>query len=150
MERVTLDFPTAAIIHRHPLTVRVTDMNYGRHLGHDALVSLLHEARVHAFAALGLPEWDMKGYPSVVVDLAVQYQSEARWPDALMIETAVPEPQGKALAVYQRICHAETGKVVATARVNQLLLDLSSGRPVKVPDDVVQAIARAIAQERGA
>ncbi|WKD27156.1 thioesterase family protein [Halomonas sp. KG2] len=147
MERVTLDFPTAAIIHRHPLTVRVTDMNYGRHLGHDALVSLLHEARVHAFAALGLPEWDMKG---IVADLAVQYQSEARWPDALVIETAVPEPQGKALTVYQRICHAETDKVVATARVNQLLLDLSSGRPVKVPDDVAQAIARATAQERGA
>ncbi|MGO2009993.1 acyl-CoA thioesterase [Vreelandella alkaliphila] len=149
MERVTLDFPTAAIIHRHPLTVRVTDMNYGRHLGHDALVSLLHEARVHAFAALGLPEWDMQGYPSIVADLAVQYQSEARWPDALVVETAVPEPQGKALTVYQRICHAETDKVVATARVNQLLLDLSSGRPVKVPDDVAQAIARAAAQERG-
>ncbi|RUR32038.1 thioesterase [Vreelandella andesensis] len=150
MERVTLDFPTAAIIHRHPLTVRVTDMNYGRHLGHDALVSLCHEARVHAFAALGLPEWDMKGYPSVVVDLAVQYQSEARWPDALIIETAVLEPQGKALTVYQRICHADTDKVVATVRVNQLLLDLSTGRPVKVPDDVTQAIAQAIAMERGA
>ncbi|WP_417864126.1 acyl-CoA thioesterase [Vreelandella venusta] len=150
MERVTLDFPTAAIIHRHPLTVRVTDMNYGRHLGHDALVSLLHEARVHAFAALGFPEWDIKGYPSVVADLAVQYQSEARWPDALVIETAVLEPQGKALTVYQRICQATTNKVVATARVNQLLLDLSSGRPVKVPDDVAQAIARVTAQERGA
>jgi len=68
----------------------------------------------------------------------------------LVIETAVPEPQGKALTVYQRICHAETDKVVATARVNQLLLDLSSGRPVKVPDEVAQAIARATAQERGA
>ena len=41
MERVKLDFPAEAVIHRHPMTVRVTDMNYGRHLGHDALVSLL-------------------------------------------------------------------------------------------------------------
>lgn len=55
MERVSLEFPNAAVIHRHPLTVRVTDMNYGRHLGHDALVSLLHEARMQAFAALDLP-----------------------------------------------------------------------------------------------
>ncbi|MFC7369510.1 MULTISPECIES: acyl-CoA thioesterase [Vreelandella] len=143
MERVTLDFPTTAIIHRHSLTVRVTDMNYGRHLGHDALISLLHEARVHAFAALGLPEWDMKGYPSIVADLAVQYQHEARWPDALTIETAVPEPEGKALTIYQRICNAETDKVVATARVNQLLVDLTSGRPVSIPDKVKLAIAQA-------
>jgi acyl-CoA thioesterase FadM len=143
MERVTLDFPTTAIIHRHSLTVRVTDMNYGRHLGHDALISLLHEARVHAFAALGLPEWDMKGYPSIVADLAVQYQHEARWPDSLTIETAVPEPEGKALTIYQRICNAETDKVVATARVNQLLVDLTSGRPVSIPDKVKLAIAQA-------
>lgn len=143
MERVKLDFPAEAIIHRHPLTVRVTDMNYGRHLGHDALVSLLHEARIQAFAALDLQEWDMHGHPSVVADLAVQYQSEARWPDALIIETAVPEPQGKALTIYQRICKRDTQQLVATARVNQLLIDLATGRPAEVPVQVKQALADA-------
>ncbi|SNY96795.1 acyl-CoA thioesterase [Halomonas sp. hl-4] len=143
MERVQLDFPDEAIIHRHALSVRVTDMNYGRHLGHDALVSLLHEARIQAFAALDLPEWDMGGYPSVVVDLAVQYQSEARWPDALVVDTAVPTSEGKALTIYQHLAHAESGKPVATARVNQLLIDKASGRPVAVPEAVVQALAQA-------
>ena len=143
MERVKLDFPAEAVIHRHPTTVRVTDMNYGRHLGHDALVSLLHEARIQAFAALDLLEWDMHGYPSLVADLAVQYQSEARWPDGLMIATAVPEPQGKSLTIYQRIYQQESQQVVATARVNQLLIDLASGRPVDVPEPVKQALSRA-------
>ncbi|BBI52117.1 thioesterase [Vreelandella olivaria] len=143
MERVKLDFPAEAVIHRHPMTVRVTDMNYGRHLGHDALVSLLHEARIQAFAALDLPEWDMHGYPSVVADLAVQYQSEARWPDGLTIATAVPEPQGKSLTIYQRIYQLDSQQVVATARVNQLLIDLASGRPVDVPEQVKQALSRA-------
>lgn len=143
MERVKLDFPAEAVIHRHPLTVRVTDMNYGRHLGHDAVVSLLHEARIQAFAALDLPEWDMHGYPSVVADLAVQYHSEARWPDALLIETAVPEPQGKALIIYQRIYQADSEQLVATSRVNQLLIDLATGRPVEVPTQIKQALANA-------
>lgn len=143
MERVKLDFPAEAIIHRHPLTVRVTDMNYGRHLGHDALVSLLHEARAQAFAALDLPEWDMHGYPSLVVDLAVQYQSEARWPEALIIETAVPEPQGKSLTVYQCVLTRDDKRIVATARVNQLLIDLKAGRPVEVPVQVKQALTQA-------
>jgi len=143
MERVKLDFPAEAVIHRHPLTVRVTDMNYGRHLGHDALISLLHEARIQAFAALDLPEWDMHGYPSVIADLAVQYQSEARWPDALMIATAVPEPQSKALTIYQRIYQADSQQIVATARVSQLLIDLASGRPVEVPEQVKQALSQA-------
>ena len=143
MERVKLDYPAEAVIHRHPLTVRVTDMNYGRHLGHDALVSLLHEARIQAFAALDLPEWDMHGHPSIVADLAVQYQNEARWPDALVIATAVPEPLGKALTIYQRVFHADSQQIVATARVNQLLIDLATGRPVDVPQQVLQALAQA-------
>lgn len=154
MERVALEFPAKAVIHRHPLTVRVTDMNYGRHLGHDALVSLLHEARVQAFASLGFAEWDMQGYPSVVADLAVQYQSEARWPEALVIDTAVPDAEGKALIVYQRIrkvatesLNADTvsavATVVATARVTQLLMDTATGRPVEVPLEVRKTLRQA-------
>ncbi|MDX5379222.1 MAG: acyl-CoA thioesterase [Halomonas sp.] len=140
MERVKLEFPESAIVHRQPLSVRITDMNYGRHLGHDTLVSLLHEARTQAFGALGLSEWDMGGYPSVVADLAVQYQSEARWPDALVVETAMPAPSGKAIAVYHRVRHAEGGRPVATARLNVVLVDPAQGRSVAIPEAVQQAI----------
>jgi acyl-CoA thioesterase FadM len=79
----------------------------------------------------------------VVADLSVQYQREARWPDALIIETAVPEPQGKALTIYQRIYQADSQQVVATARVNKLLIDLATGRPVEVPEPVKLALADA-------
>ncbi|MGR4069393.1 thioesterase family protein [Halomonas sp. LR3S48] len=143
MERIKLEFPESAIVHRQPLSVRITDMNYGRHLGHDTLVSLLHEARIQAFGALGLTEWDMGGYPSVVADLAVQYQSEARWPDALVVETAIPSPAGKAIVVYHRVRHAEGGRPVATARLNVVLVDPTQGRSVAIPDAVSQAICGA-------
>ncbi|MDR5899086.1 thioesterase family protein [Halomonas vilamensis] len=148
MERVKLDFPDEALIHRHPLAVRVTDMNYGRHLGHDALVSLLHEARLQALLALDLPEWDLAGYPSVVADLAVQYQSEAHCPEMLVVETAVPIPEGKALTVYHRVLKRDLNKdnseqVVATARLNLLLIDPAGGRPVAVPEAVKQALSNA-------
>ena len=143
MERVKLDFPTDAVIHHHSVSVRVTDMNYGRHLGHDALVSLLHEARSQALMAVGYPEWDLAGYHSVVADLAVQYQSEARCPDVLVVETAIPDPAGKALSVYHRVLADEGARLVATARLNLLLIDPVENRPVSVPAEVVQALAKA-------
>lgn len=145
MERATLDFPEEMIVHRHSLSVRITDMNYGRHLAHDALVTLLAEARANALAALSFPEWDMGGYPSVVAELSVTFQREARFPDQLVIETAIPEPEGKALGVYHRILNPQ-GERVATARVTLLLIDMSTGKPVAVPD----AFARALAAARGA
>lgn len=143
MERVRLEFPEAVVVHRHPLSVRITDMNYGHHLGHDTLVSLLHEARIQALSALGLTEWDMAGYPSVVADLAIQYQSEARWPDALVVETAIPAPDAKVITVYHRVRHAEGGRPVATARLNVMLVDPAAGRPVAIPETVKAIIARA-------
>lgn len=143
MERVRLEFPEADLVHRHPLTVRITDMNYGRHLGHDALVSLLHEARTQALASLGLSEWDLGGCQSVVADLTVQYQAEARWPDALVVETAMPMPSGKALTVYHRLVREHDGRRVATARLTLLLLDPASGRPAPLPRALGAAIARA-------
>lgn len=143
MERVKLDFPTDAVIHHHSVSVRVTDMNYGRHLGHDALVSLLHEARSQALMAVGYPEWDLAGYHSVVADLAVQYQSEARCPDVLVVETAIPDPAGKALSVYHRVLADEGARLVATARLNLLVMDSTAGNPVAVPAEVVQALAKA-------
>jgi len=143
MERVRLSFPEKDVMHRHSLTVRITDMNYGRHLGHDALISLLHEARVAALASRELREWDLGGYPCVAADLAVQYQAEARWPDLLVVETAIPEPGRKAITVYHRLLREADGATVASARINLMLVDPEDGRPVAIPADVRDALAGA-------
>lgn len=127
MERVRIEWPERAWRHEHGLGVRLGDMNYAHHLGHDALLGLLQEARGAALATLEVHERDIGGYPGVVADLMVQYQSEARWPDRLIIETAIPEPEGKALAVFQRASQAETGRVVATARLTLLLVGPDAG-----------------------
>ncbi|WP_458526731.1 acyl-CoA thioesterase [Onishia taeanensis] len=149
MPRVRLDFPTDAILHRHSLSVRITDMNYGRHLGHDALVSLLHEARTEALASRGLREWDLGGCPSVVADLAIQYQGEAAWPDMLTVETAIPPVEGKALCVYHRVMREHDQRPVATARLNLVLLDPAAGKPVAVPGAVQEALFPALPRHAG-
>lgn len=138
MERVQLEFPAQATMHRHALTVRIGDMNYAHHLGHDALVSLLHEARIAALASLGMTEWDMAGYPSVIADLAVQYQGEASWPEALVAETAIPEPaaDSKRLTIYHRLVREYDSQLIATARLTLMVVDPSSGRPVALPESV--------------
>ncbi|MDT8880239.1 thioesterase family protein [Halomonas saccharevitans] len=143
MERVRLSFPVDEVMHRHPLTVRITDMNYGRHLGHDALISLLHEARVAALASRGLHEWDLGGFPCVAADLAVQYQAETRWPDALAVETAIPAPARKAIGVYHRILREADDVTVATARINLMLIDPATGRPVAIPEALRDTLAGA-------
>ncbi|MDW5378744.1 thioesterase family protein [Halomonas sp. HP20-15] len=143
MQRLDIEFPQAQCLHRYALAVRISDINYGRHLGHDAIVGLLHEARAQAFEALGHHEWDVAGHPSVVAELAIQYRSESRWGDALTAETAIPPVEGKALTVYQRLVRPADERTVAVARIGLVLLDPEQGRPVDVPASFNDALAAA-------
>ncbi|MDH2296579.1 acyl-CoA thioesterase [Cobetia sp. 29-18-1] len=117
MDRIRLEFPVSRLVHRHPMTIRVSDINYGQHLGHDSVVSLAHEARGQAWQALGFPEWNIDGLMSIVADLAVQYQGEGRLGDALVVETAIDSVSGKGLGVHHRLLRISDDTVLATLRV---------------------------------
>lgn len=74
-----------------PLTVRITDINYGNHLGNDALVGLIHEARVQWLNQLGYSELDIGGTGIIMKDLAVQFKAECFWGDQLEVDLSVVE-----------------------------------------------------------
>ena len=85
----------------------------------------------------------MAGHPSVVADLAVQYRAEVKWPDALKEETAIPAPEQRGFAVFQRLVRPADARTVAVARLGLVLLDTESGRPASVPAAFGDALARA-------
>ena len=43
------------------MTVRITDLNYGGHLGNDTMLSLIHESRIAFLARHGFSEMDCGG-----------------------------------------------------------------------------------------
>jgi len=73
--------------------VRVTDVNYGGHLGYDALVGLLHQARVELLGELGLDEKDLgDGCTGVIMtDLTLTVQAEGFLGDELTIRSTIVE-----------------------------------------------------------
>lgn len=149
MERIRLEFPQQRLVHRHAMTIRVSDINYGRHLGHDNVVSLAHEARGQAWQALGFPEWDVDGLMSIVSDLAVQYQGEGKLGDALVVETAMEAVSGKGLGVHHRLLRASDDTVLATVRVGLVFasregLEVPSARVSAAIEQAVATMAREV------
>lgn len=71
------------------IAVRVSDINYGNHLGHDSLVSYFHEARVQFLNKLGYTELDISGLGILVTNLVVNYINEAFYADILTINIGV-------------------------------------------------------------
>ena len=57
------------------LNIRVSDLNYGGHLGNDSFLSLAHEARVQFFNSLQMTEREFFGRSLIMADSVVIYKS---------------------------------------------------------------------------
>jgi len=119
--------------HQTALSVRVTDLNYGNHLGNDAIVGLLQEARVHWLASLAASEIDLGDGSTGIIqtDLALNYLAEGHLHDALIVDTAVIEPSRIAFRLAQRLRRGDT--ILALAETGFLGFDYSAGKRAPLP-----------------
>ena len=131
MGRVEVDF-AGPVLFTCELEVRVSDLNYGNHLGHDSLVSLLHEARVRFFARHGMAELDVDGLATMIVSLAVRYRGEAFLGDRLAIAIAAGEIGSRAVELRYRIVRSD-GRHIADAATSLVLYDRVAARVGRVP-----------------
>ena len=90
MSRIRLPLPKKIDFETY-LTLRVSDMNYGGHMGNDSALTIVHEARVQFLNFLGLKERDFYGCSLLMADSAVVYKKEAFYGDHLVIQISVSE-----------------------------------------------------------
>ncbi len=133
MPRLTIQLPERSRFSTE-IPVRVDDINYGGHLGNDALVSLLHEARVRYLNAHGLSEGDCGGAGMVMVELAVTYLAEAFHGDTLRISMAIGDIGRTRVSFYYHVERTRDGTEIARARTGMAFFDFGSRRPRRTPE----------------
>jgi len=90
---------------RHTLTVRATDINYAGHVGNEALLSLVHEARYQFMKRLGFDTVAVQQLKVglIIADLAINFKAEAYAQDDLDIECQIDELEEKSFRLFHRI-----------------------------------------------
>ncbi|MGI4832202.1 MAG: thioesterase family protein [Janthinobacterium lividum] len=139
MPRVKVSLP-AAFGFAATLPVRITDLNYGAHLGNDALLGLLHEARVQFLAHIGQVEFDpATRLGLIMVDVAIEYKAEAFHGDVLAIAVAATDSgkYGFDLAYHVKNQH---GKEVARAKTGMLCFDYNTRKLRTLPAELAARI----------
>ncbi|MFI4921561.1 MAG: acyl-CoA thioesterase [Gammaproteobacteria bacterium] len=135
MGRVEIELP-ASFPYVVELEVRVSDLNYGNHLGNDAVLSLIHEARRRYIRALGSDEIGADGVGFVVADSAVIYRAQAFYGDALRIEAAAGDFSSRSCAFFFRVSATTDGRVVAEARTGMVCFDVKAQKAVTIPPEL--------------
>jgi acyl-CoA thioesterase FadM len=132
MPRVELELPERfQFVTEIPL--RITDINYGGHLGNDALLSLLHEARVQFLRQYGFTEMNVDGRSIIMTDAVLVYGSEGFYGDVARIEIAVSNMQSHGCDFIYRVTNKETGKELARAKTGILFYDYAEKKILQVP-----------------
>jgi acyl-CoA thioester hydrolase len=114
MARIKLIFPEH-IIHTLTIPVRITDINYGNHLGNDALVSILHEARVNWLSSLNYTELNIEDKSIIMNELVVNYLKEMFYGDVIQIELSVGDITALGFEVYYRMSVNKNGENLISA-----------------------------------
>jgi acyl-CoA thioesterase FadM len=113
MARVKIDIPEKCLFDCI-IPVRISDINYGQHLGNDALVSMLHEARVQWLQALGYTELAIEGEGLIMADLAVMYKNESFYGDQLHFKIYLGETSAVSFElVYEAINQQQKQIIIA-------------------------------------
>jgi acyl-CoA thioester hydrolase len=133
MPRIKLDIPEKFDFST-TIPVRITDINYGGHLGNDALLSIVHEARLQFLKRYGYSELDIEGRSIIMSDAVIVYKAEVFYGETLRIDIAVTDMQQTSCDIIYRISRGTGEEEVARVKTGIVFFDYSARRPVHVPD----------------
>lgn len=139
MARIKLELPDTFIFSTD-IPIRIGDINYGGHLANDAVLSIIHEARLQCLRGHGLAELNPDGIGIVISDAAVVYKAEAFYGDMITVEVTAAEWAKKGCDFYYRLTNRETGKEVARAKTGIVFLDYNIRKTTRVPERFQSAL----------
>ena len=143
MGRVKLKFPEDNPLYTAVIPLRIGDINYGGHVGNDAILSIIHEARMQMLAARGYSEMNAGGNSMIMADVMIAYRGEAFYGDVLTVKVYAEEVTAKTFDLLYHISTERDNKWtdIAHAKTGMVCFDYET-RKVAVMTDELNAYLR--------
>jgi acyl-CoA thioester hydrolase len=138
MARIKVAIPEH-VVFEAKLPVRVTDLNYGKHLGNDALLSMLHEARMQLLNYLGYTELEIGTASLIMADVAIEYKGESFYGDTLFIKMAFADISKYGFDITYHALN-QNGKEIARAKTGMLCFNYQERKLMTLPEEVKSKI----------
>ncbi len=141
MSRIKIDLPDlfsfTAII-----PIRITDINYGNHVGNDAVLSLIHEARMQFLSKYGYTELNLEGIGLIMTDVGIEFKKEMFYGDIIEIKIAAADFTSVGFDLYYLLeKQKDNNKVtVAIAKTGMICYDYDRKKIAAVPATVKEKL----------
>ncbi len=137
MARIKIDLPDQFMA-TASIPVRITDLNYGNHVGNDAFVSIIHEARVQWLQQHNFSELSAAGVGLIMSDLAIDFKQESFYGDVIEIKLAAGDITKVSFELYYQLSAKRDDKtvVLALAKTGMVCYNYSLKKIAFVPDEL--------------
>lgn len=121
------------------IPVRITDINYGGHVGNDSILSVLHEARVRFLAGFGYGEKQIAENIGLIMgSAAIEFKRESFYGDILEVSVSATNFERVSFELlYKLEAKRETGVLhIASAQTTMVCFNYNIKKVASVPDEV--------------
>ncbi len=141
MNRIKINLPEHFSFSTH-LQIRVTDLNYGGHVGNDTVLSLLQEARQQFLQSRGYAELQVEGYGLIMADAMVEYKKEMNHLDQIKIEIVASDFDKMGFDLYYKVAIQKNGEefLAVRAKTGMMLFDYQIGKKVSMTDKIMAVL----------
>lgn len=126
------------------ISVRISDINYGGHVGNDSFLSILHEARLQFFHSLHYTEMNIENASIIMADSALQYKAEAFYGDLLTIEISIDNFTEISFEIYYKITKQKDNEMIDVlyAKTGMVMYDYKDKKVISVPNKFREKILK--------
>lgn len=135
MARTKLILPTD-LTFSTTIPVRITDVNYGGHVGNDTILSILHEARMQFLAHHGFSEMNFGGVGMIMSDVSIEFKNELFYGDIVLAAVGFANMSKVSLEIFYKLERqsSEKNTAIAFAKTTMVCFDYNRKKVCAVPE----------------
>ncbi len=139
MPRTNIDLPKD-FLYTTEIPIRIDDINYGGHLGHDTVFTLTHEARVRFFNEHGFSEKDVGGVGIVIAEASAVYKAETFYGDTVTISIGTGGLSKYGCDIYYLLENKIKKTEIARVKTGIVFFDYKKRKVARIPEDFKMVI----------
>ncbi|MBO9659775.1 MAG: acyl-CoA thioesterase [Chitinophagaceae bacterium] len=142
MARIRLEMPSDYSFSTL-IPVRITDINYGGHMGNDAVLSLIHEARVQYLRSFGYSELDFAGVALIMADVGIEFKKELFYGETVNASVCAGDFTKLSFDLFYKLEKEVDGnwQTVALAKTGMVCYDYANKKVSALPAEAKEKLS---------
>lgn len=113
------------------IPIRITDLNYGGHVGNDTVLTLIHEARVQFLKWHRYEELNVEGVSLIMSDAGIEFKAELFYGDVVTAFVTATNFSRAGFDMFYKLMRDDS--IVALAKTGMICYNYDTKKVVSIP-----------------